>query len=70
VLFVSSVPGEQLGSFEIRAGETTNLVMRLNFTTVDWYDNDDSEDWSDGDAIDNHQLPNGITTMTDFIVTY
>ncbi|MBT4333178.1 MAG: hypothetical protein HOD64_07860 [Candidatus Cloacimonetes bacterium] len=69
-LFVSSVPGEQLGSFEIRAGETTNLVMRLNFTTVDWYDNDDSGDWSDGDAIDNHQLPDGITTMTDFIVTY
>jgi len=69
-VFVPDVPGEQLGSFEIRAGETTDLVMRLNFTTVDWYDNDNSEDWSEGDDIDNWQLPDGITTMTDFIVTY
>lgn len=68
--FVSAVPTEKLGSFEIKPGQVTNLLMRLNFTTVDWDDKDDSGDWSPLDELNNHQLPTGVTTMTDFIVTY
>lgn len=61
---------EKLGGFEITAGGTTDLTFRLNFNTLDWFDNDEDGQWSQGDALDNWTLIPGTTTMTDFIVGY
>ena len=69
-LFVLRYPKERLGSFEIRPGRTTNVAMRMNLKTLDWIDNDGSGSWSEGDELANWTVPEGITTMTDFIVEY
>jgi hypothetical protein len=62
--------GEKLGTFEILPGSNTKVTMRLNIQTIDWHDNDGSGDWSYGDELSNWTLPEGIETMSDFIVEY
>jgi len=69
-VFVLGTDRERLGTFEIKANKTTNLIMRYNLKTLDWHDNDGSGDWSDGDDISNWTVPEGVTTMMDFIVEY
>jgi hypothetical protein len=62
---------EKIGvSFEIKEGQTTTVTCRSNFTAIDWYDNDESGTWSDGDEAGNPILPEGVSTMADFIVVY
>ncbi len=61
---------ERLGTFEVLEDAVTNVTMRMNLKTLDWIDNDYSGDWSDGDQLKNWTVPDGITTMTDFIVEY
>lgn len=63
-------PDEKLGSFEISSGEITKVTCRVNFMTLDWLDNDGNGEWSDGDELDNWTLPDGIDTMSDFIIEY
>ena len=69
-LFVLRYPNERLGSFEVKPDRTTNVTMRMNLKTLDWIDNDGSGNWSEGDELTNWTVPEGITTMTDFIVGY
>ncbi len=63
-------PNEKLGTFEIMPNKTTRVTMRMNIISIDWHDNDGSGDWSNGDQLSNWSLPEGITTMSDFIVEY
>lgn len=69
-VFSKTMNDEKIGMVEIKSGKTTYLTMRLNFTTLEWADIDNSGDWTPGDKIDNWGLPDGIDTMTDFIVEY
>lgn len=62
--------GEKLGTFEVLVDINTKVTMRLNIQTIDWHDNDNSGDWSYGDELSNWTLPEGIDTMSDFIVEY
>ena len=69
--FVKVDNNEQIGaSFIIEEGKTTTVTIRTNFTAIDWYDNDDSGTWSDGDTADDPIVPDGVNTMADFIVEY
>jgi hypothetical protein len=62
---------EKLGGFEILDGQTTNLSWRMNIIHLDWIDTNTNGIWDTGiDGLDNWQLPPGVTTMFDFIVTY
>lgn len=62
---------EMLGvTFTIREEITTTLTIRVNITAIEWYDNDQSGTWSDGDTVGDMLLPDGVNTMSDFIVTY
>jgi len=62
---------EKLGvSFTINEEQTTTLTVRVNFTGIEWYDNDQSGTWSDGDGVGDMLLPDGVDTMSDFIVVY
>jgi hypothetical protein len=61
---------EKLGTFEILPGKNTSVTIRMNLATLDWYDNDGDGQWSEGDDIGNWTLPEGVTTMADFIVEY
>jgi len=61
---------EKLGTFEILPGKRTSVTVRMNVKTLDWFDNDGDGKWSEGDAVDNWTLPEGVTTMMDFIVEY
>ncbi len=63
--------GEQIGaSFIIEEGKTTTVTIRTNFVSIEWSDNDNNGIWSEGDGADDPILPDGITTMADFIVDY
>ncbi len=68
--FKLEAPDEKLGGFEMKSGKTTKLTIRVNIKTFDWIDNDGNGEWSEGDELDNWTLPEGIETMTDFIVEY
>lgn len=68
--FVLTHPNERLGVFEILPGQTTKVTSRVNIITIDWIDNDGSGNWSDGDELTNWTVPDGVTTMSDFIVEY
>lgn len=68
--FELAYPQERLGTFEIKPNVTTKLTMRLNIKTIDWHDLDNSGNWSQGDELQNWTLPEGIFTMTDFIIEY
>lgn len=62
---------EKIGvSFSIKEGKTTNLTIRVNFNEIMWYDNDGDGKWSNGDEAGDPIAPDGITTMSDFIVVY
>ncbi len=62
---------EKLGvDFKIEEGKTTLLTIRINFKEIWWYDNDGDGNWSIGDMADDPLLPEGVTTMADFIVVY
>ena len=62
---------EMLGvSFTINEDQTTTLTVRVNITGIVWYDNDQSGTWSDGDGVGDMLLPDGVDTMSDFIVVY
>ncbi len=61
---------EKLGTFEIKPGKKTLVTVRMNLMTLDWFDNDGDGQWSEGDGIDNWTLPEGVTTMADFLVEY
>lgn len=61
---------EKLGTFQILPGKKTIVTIRVNIVSMDWFDNDGDGEWSEGDQIDNWMLPEGITTMADFIVEY
>lgn len=61
---------EKIGGFEMRNGVVTKLTSRMNLSGLDWYDHDDSGDWSEGDEISNWTVPPGVTTMSDFLVSY
>ncbi len=63
--------GEQIGAaFRIEEGKTTSVIIRTNFTSIEWSDNDENGIWSEGDSAGEPIVPEGITTMADFIVTY
>ena len=62
--------GEKLGTFDIIAGKTTKVTLRMNLKTLDWIDHDGDGVWSDGDSLNNWTTPEGIETMADFIVVY
>lgn len=69
--FVKVNNSEQIGaSFKVDANKTTTVTIRMNFTAIDWYDNDNSGTWSEGDDAGEPILPDGISTMADFIVVY
>lgn len=62
---------ESVGSFDITENNTTNLNWRMNIIHLDWIDVNSNGLWDTGtDKLDNWQLPPGVTTMFDFIVTY
>ncbi len=63
-------PGEKLGTFEVLPDMHTRVTMRLNIQTIDWHDNDNNGLWSGDDELDNWATPEGIDTMTDFLVEY
>lgn len=69
-VFVSTNAEERLGFFEIKPDATTKVTMRMNLITLDWVDSDGSGEWSYGDELTNWTVPEGVTTMTDFIVEY
>lgn len=70
-VFESVDAGEQIGaSFIIEEGKTTTVTIRTNFTSIDWSDNDENGIWSEGDQADDPVLPDGVVTMSDFIVVY
>ncbi len=56
--------------FFIKPNKTTKVTMRMNLKTLDWIDNDGSGEWSEGDELTNWTVPEGVTTMMDFIVEY
>lgn len=56
--------------FNIIENKTTILTVRTNITAIDWNDNDSSGTWTDGDSTSDFILPDGINTMSDFIVVY
>jgi hypothetical protein len=68
--FTLMTANEKLGGFEIRAAQTTNLTVTVNFNTLDWIDSDSSGTWTDGDDLDNWTAVAGKTTMVDFDVQY
>lgn len=61
---------EKLGLIKIEPGGYTNIISRLNIMTVDWYDVNNNGIFDGLDSLKNWTLPEGITTMNDFIVTY
>lgn len=68
--FIKVDNDEQIGvSFIIHENKTTIVTLRMNFTSIDWYDNDNSGTWSDGDKVE-LIVPDGVNTMADFIVVY
>ena len=69
-LFYLFTGNEKLGSFDVKPAKTTRLTVRLNITGLDWHDMDGDGKWSDGDDLDNWRTPEGISTMSDFIVEY
>lgn len=69
-LLVKVTNNEKLGTFEIKPGKKTLVTIRMNIMTLDWWDNDGNGKWSPGDDIDNWTLPEGMTTMADFLVEY
>lgn len=69
-LLVKVMNNEKLGTFEIKPGKKTLVTIRMNTMTLEWFDNDNDGKWSSGDHIDNWKLPEGITTMADFLVEY
>jgi len=71
-LFVLTSQGEVVSPFEIHAGQVTNMTWRWNVVSFDWIDTDDSSDFSEGDEIDNGQIPAGIEgdSMWDFLIEY
>ncbi len=69
-VFVLRYPDEKLGTFEILPDKNTRITTRINIVSIDWHDNDNSGVWSDGDELSNWSLPEGVTTMSDFIVEY
>ncbi|PLX03355.1 MAG: hypothetical protein C0595_07440 [Marinilabiliales bacterium] len=59
---------EKIGtSFTISPDTEHSLIVRMNFDKMVWNDNDESGDWSNGDAFEGPTLPEGIETMSDFI---
>lgn len=61
---------EKLGMFEIFAGKTTRVSNRLNITALDWLDADGDGKWSTGDELIKWYTPEGVNTMSDFVVDY
>lgn len=66
--FVKNPNDELLGTFEVKAGRTTYLTMQVNINSLHWHDNNDNGIWDDGDEVDEISAPEGVLTMTDFIV--
>lgn len=63
--------GEHMGvRFNIYEDQKTTLTVRVNLLEIVWNDNDGDGTWSEGDEVDNWTLPDGVITMTDFIVDY
>lgn len=59
---------EKIGTaFTIVPGRNHALIVRMNFDKMNWTDNDENGDWSQGDSFDSPTLPAGIETMADFI---
>ena len=61
---------EGLGEFEIRAGKTTQVIMRMNISHIEWIDTDSSGNWSDGDKLDNFETFDGSPLMMRYEVKY
>lgn len=68
--FVVNTNNEKLGFFEIFAGKTTRVSNRLNITALDWLDADGDGKWSPGDELIKWHTPEGVNTMSDFVVDY
>lgn len=66
--FENTVPYEKLGQFKIESAKTTKIRGRVNLYAVEWIDSDNSGTWTEGDSIVKILTPEGIITMTDFIV--
>jgi len=69
-LFYLYHDGERLGTFDIFPNTKTKVTFRMNLQTLDWIDHDSNGVWSDGDELSNWTVPEGVTTMADFIIEY